>query len=284
MPNCFYFRCLDLMMKRIFMLLLILCLCISQSCVKSDADAFGDEKNLQPDDPIAVELPEVDIPLVKSIVTAIANKDNGKEYNFGGLKEQFEYDKKNRIIRYDYNNGNVVYTYKYDVANRVIEVNEWDSFQTIVYHYNYYKDRIVVKSNRDGYSIFLKSDNTIDYTIPYNSSSKTFYVYDAKGNMTGKTYIDTWELPAYGIHTFDDHKNPFTRVAGNNLHFKYLASIMLMREPKGNPNNSLFADKRTGVSYGVKTYTYNTDGYPTGSKTVYPDWVLSDTENYEYTR
>jgi hypothetical protein len=274
------------MMKRIFALFFILCLCVSQSCVKSGDGPFDDDSNLQPDEAIAVELPEADIPLVKSIVTAVAYRDNynGQEYNPGGIKEQFEYDKKNRIVKYDYNNGNFVFIYKYDVANRVIEVNEWDGIQTIIYHYNYYKDRIVVKSNRDGYSIFLKSDGKIDYTIPYGSSSKTFYVYDDKGNMTGKTYIDTSEWPAYGTHPFDDHKNPFTRVAGSNLHFMYLAAMQSMRETKGNPNNSLFADKRTGVSYGTKTYTYNTEGYPVSSKIVYPDWKLPDTEVYEYTR
>lgn len=271
------------MSKKLKYLFLAAMIVVCQSCGKHGEPNPDDDANLVLDEAVAVELPEVSIPLVKTLtsqrtLTAL----NGDEFNWR-IVERFEYDSKNRITLYDFNNGNYVYEYTYDVGNRVIGVVEKAS-QEIHYKYTYYKDRIVVTSERDGYTIFLDSKKRVDKVVPYGSLSSFGYVYDDRGNMMAKSNVLSDERPPFGTHTFDTQKNPFTRVAGYNLHFSYLVGISLMREAKGNPNNSTFADKTTGTSIGIKTYIYNADGYPLSSKTVYPSGGADDYELYEYTR
>ncbi|RWY49139.1 RHS repeat domain-containing protein [Mucilaginibacter gilvus] len=272
------------MIKSIKYLLIFAVLALMlQSCAKVAGVINEDDKNLVLDEAAAVELPEVSIPLVKTITTKQAEIVNGQEF-YSLLVERFKYDSKNRVTSYDYNNGNWVYEYTYDVANRVTGVAEDAGNYLVTYKYIYYKDRIVATSNRDGYSIFFDEKRRLGKIMPYGSPSSTQYLYDGRGNMTGKAYVLSSETPPYGTHTFDDKKNPFSRVAGYNLHFNYLATVNLKHEVLGNINNPLFADNSTGVSIGTRTYTYNAGGYPLTSKTIYNDGKHVDYETYEYTQ
>jgi hypothetical protein len=264
----------------LFMLAIVV---ILLSCGKHGEPDPDDDANLVLDEAVAVELPEVSIPLVKTITTKETEIVNGHE-SYGLLVERFTYDSKNRVTSYDYNNGNWVFKYTYDVANRVTGVAEDSGHNLVTYKYTYYKDRIVATSNRDGYTIFFDDKKRLGKIRPYGSPSSMQYLYDDRGNMTGKAYVLSSESPPYGTHTFDDKKNPFTRVSGYNLHFNYLAFINLKHEIKGNTNNSTFADNYIGISRGTRTYTYNADGYPLTSKTVYDDGKHIDYETYEYTQ
>jgi hypothetical protein len=254
---------------------------IIQSCTRTATPA--PEEDLVPDEPITIDLPETSLSLVKKITTLGTTVYQSHEFQ-SQIVELFFYDSKNRIRSYDYNNGNYVYNYKYDTGNRVIEIEEITSGINTIYTYKYYKDRIVVTSNRDGYTIFLDSRKRIDKIVPYGFDTYINYVYDDRGNLSTTNFINGKQTPPYGTHTFDDHKNPFSQIAGYNLHFNYIAAISLMREAKGNTNNSTFADKSTGTVVGRKTYSYNANGFPSSSITIYNDGTAPDTELYEYTK
>jgi hypothetical protein len=146
-------------MKKKISLLFVLCLFVSQSCMKS-SDPFTGDDNLKPDDPIAVELPEVNIPLVTSVVT-ITNKLNDIQVG-SKFSEQFEYDKKNRIIKYDFHDGVYVYTYKYDVANRV---SEGLSFSASAQQKNIYHKGWVDFNKNGKMDVFEDPSQTIDKRV-----------------------------------------------------------------------------------------------------------------------
>lgn len=267
--------------KSLILAFLFFSILIIQSCTRSATPA--PEEDLVPDEPITIDLPETSLPLVKKITTLRTTVYQGYESR-SQIVELFFYDSKNRIISYDYNNGNYVYNYKYDTGNRVIEVEEVTSGVNTVYTYKYYQDRIVVTSSRDGYTIFVDGRKHVDKIVPYLSDTFINYIYDDRGNLTTTNYTNGKQTPPYGTHTFDDHKNPFSQIAGYNLHFNYIATISLMREVKGNTNNATFADKSTGTVVGKKTYSYNANGFPSSSVTIYYNGTVPDTELYEYTK
>ncbi|MFT3738790.1 MAG: hypothetical protein QM786_08520 [Breznakibacter sp.] len=121
-----------------------------------------------------------------------------------------------------------------------------------------------------------------DYTtiVTYNDNSSlpsryTFdtygyqdYEYDARNNIVKLKDYDNGVLDGIDIYTYDTRKNPFK---GNYLMVNELEFF--------NTNNILTV---TGEDYRqVRTYEYNSEGYPTKTTLVetYPD----STEEYSYT-
>lgn len=258
---------MNLIMKRIFLVLLVLIsVILFQSCKKDGPGSLNGKTYL-----------------IAKIITHYQNSD---------WVEQFTYDDKNRLASAKYQDL-YQYNYSYDNSDRLIEVlrkdfkYQYDTTFTYIYTGNKIIEDYKVNFDTQGHN---GRQSTYTYEVndgkivkarleggtvqdPFYPDLAFEYGYDSMGNIIKIKQFDiiTGEPGSQLTFGYDNKRSPFSMVKGFNQHLMYLGPPLNYSAVN---NRYSFWDIPAGISY-----KYNSAGFPvTAELTNIGDITVS----YEY--
>ena len=209
----------------------------------------------------------------------------------------YSYDAQNKLIQIVANAN--TYKYTYDGAGNLTAAGIYqNNALTQSRTFTYSTDSIKVK--------YYKSDgsylNSFSYALTNNRITKAVYSdgairsqqydYDGNGNVSVFTITVSDGTKVKHTFSYDQKKNPFSMIGGNNPKLIYFLIETGFTYSSGNSNamtnvnnltaNTMGSVQNSNLSGTTTTYNYNSDGFPLGARVALTEYVYNAYVTYNY--